>query len=693
MRALPRLLLSIAILILAAGASSARADEVIPWPEGIGPAPSPIRPREAERPRDAARAAEAAEREAAGPGALGTPPDCPHSFDALHYDITLSVDRTLGRIDGTTKILFRSESAGLTQIPLTLMDLSVTSVTRGATPLAFTLANDSLHVTLDAPLALGDSAEISIVYGGDPYNEGFGGFYIITIPPQTDFNLGVGLTANPPSMGRTWFPGFDSPCDKATADFHIKTNLLRTAVCNGELVSVDVDSLTSTRTWNWRESHQIATYLMCVAIARYNVHVDPTYPWIQHYIHNTIDATTVANTFVNVDNMMTAFIDRFGPYPWDKFGYVSTNTGDMEHQTCVFHAYSLINGTTSNDDIVAHELGHQWWGDLVTYADWREIYLSEGFATYCEALSREALYGDANFHAYVTNALFGAYLNNANSLTYPIFDPVNKWGVISYEKGASVLHMLRHVVGDSLFFAGLAAYKNAHYEDVATTEDLRAAMESVYGSPLDWFFQEWVYSGGHPKYEWTWWTQGGPAGTTQVRVRVAQTQVIGPTFTMPIDFEIQTTAGDTVVVGWVDSATEDLVFNIGGGGAVTNVVFDPDDWLLDQHTYDPTGVEPGSGDASAAARVQFSIASSNPARDGAVFALALPDERPVTLELFGAAGRLVRRLASNARYGAGTHELAWDGRDDRGVRVASGVYFARLEAGATIETRRLTLVR
>jgi flagellar hook assembly protein FlgD len=76
-----------------------------------------------------------------------------------------------------------------------------------------------------------------------------------------------------------------------------------------------------------------------------------------------------------------------------------------------------------------------------------------------------------------------------------------------------------------------------------------------------------------------------------------------------------------------------------------------------------------------------------------VFALALPDERPVTLELFGAAGRLVRRLASNARYGAGTHELAWDGRDDRGVRVASGVYFARLEAGATIETRRLTLVR
>jgi len=669
--------------------STARADLEVPWPDGIGPGPSPIRPREAERPRAAMIADPDAAAATGAPAALGAPADCPHSFDVLHYDITLAVDRTLGRIDGTTKILFKSEVASLSEAKFSLLDLAATSVTRGATPLAYTLSNDTLTVTLDAPLSLGDSAEVTVVYGGVPYKESFGGFYIYTIPPQTDFNLGVGLNANPPGLGRAWFPGFDSPCDKATADFHIKTNLVRTAVANGELLGVDVDSLTSTRTWHWRESHQIATYLMSVAIARYNEYPSATYPWMKHYAHNTLDSTTVANSYVNVDAMMTAFIDRFGPYPWDKFSYVTTNVGDMEHQTCVFHAYGLVNGTTSNDDIVSHEMGHQWFGDLVTYADWREIYLSEGFATYCEALSRETLYGFANYKNYVTTALFGPYLSNAPALGYPIYDPVSKWGTISYEKGGSVLHMLRHVVGDSNFFDGLAAYIAAHREDVATTEDLRAAMESVYGAPLDWFFQEWVYSGGHPKYDWTWWTQPADGGGTEVRVRLSQTQTIGPTFTMPIDFKLVRAEGDTVVVGWVDAAEDQVLFTV--GGTVTNVVFDPDNWVLDQNTYAPTGVELPTG--AAVDRVSLALASENPSREGAALAFHLPDARNVTVEIYGVSGRLVRTLARDARYAAGDHALAWNGRDAEGARVASGVYFARLAAGDAVESRRLTLVR
>jgi aminopeptidase N len=694
---------ALAILSLAATAAApavrSAAREPLPtgpaWPEGIGPPPSPIRPREAERPGSAERDAAAAAQYAAGAAGrlLGTPADCPHDYDALHYDVTLAVDHGARTISGTTIVRFRSETASLAEVALSLKALSVSSVLRGSTPLSFTHANDTLRVTLDTPVALGDTAEIAVEYGGDPFNEGFGGFYTVDVP-STDFNLGVGITSNPPSLGRAWFPCFDSPCDKATADFHIESNLQKRGVANGAFLGVDVDSTAGTRLWHWRESHQIATYLMAASIARYDsVLVDSLYPWIEYYVHNGFFAQA-PGTFANVKHMMTAFLSLFGSYPWDRFSYVTTNVGDMEHQTCVFHATSLVTGTTAYDDILSHEMGHQWWGDLVTYADWREIWLSEGFATYCEALFREQFYGAANFHAYVTASLFQPYLAQQATLTYPIYDPVSKWGTISYEKGGSVLHMLRHVMGDSLFFAGLAAYRAAHAEDVATTEDFRAACESVYGGSLDWFFQEWIYSGGHPEYTWGWYaTPNGP--NTDVQIRVRQTQTVGPTFTMPIDFEIQTTAGDTIVVGLVDAAFEVLDFTV--PGSVTDVVFDPDDWVLDEHTLGPTGVAAGEEDArGAAGAVQVALlpASPNPAPGGGTtLAFRLPDARAATLAVFAADGRLVRTLASSRVFGPGEHRFAWDGRDERGARVASGAYLYRLDAGATRLTRRLTLVR
>jgi aminopeptidase N len=696
--ALPSLLaLGPALPIVAGGAAPAAATTAIPWPEGIGPAPSPLRPREVEHRAEVAAGAHAAapSAESALPPAepLGLPSDCPHGWDALHYDVSIdAIDRTLGTLTARTKIRLVSETAGLSTVRLTLKALTVTSAYRDSTSLSWSQAGDSLFVTLDAPLAVGDTAEIEIAYGGDPYSESFGGFYITNAPPFTDYNLGVGLNANPPSMGRTWFPSFDAPCDKATASFHLKSTLAKTGVANGAFVGVDIDTVTSMRTWHWEESHQIATYLMAASIARYDTIIDPVYPWITHYVHNTISGLAPA-TFANVKHMMATFDSLFGTYPWDKFGYVSTNAGDMEHQTCVFHAYGLINGTTSNDDILSHEMTHQWWGDLVTYADWREIWLSEGFATYGEALFRERQYGPANFHAYVTNALFGQYLAQAAGLTYPIYDPVNKWGTISYEKGGSVLHMLRHVLGDATFYAALAAYRAAHGEDVATTEDFRAACESVYGSSLDWFFQEWIYSGGHPKYDWGWSTAAvGP--NTEVRIRLRQVQTVGPIFTMPIDFKIQTAAGDTVVTGLVDAAVKDLVFVV--AAAVTGVVFDPDDWVLEEHTLKPTGVEPppvGDGVAGASAFVTLLPVAPNPTRGPTEFAFRVPDARPVTLEVFAADGRRVATIAAGARLGGGLHRLSWDARDAAGRAVASGHYLLRLTAGTTIETRRFLLVR
>ncbi|RPJ41162.1 MAG: hypothetical protein EHM19_12465, partial [Candidatus Latescibacterota bacterium] len=366
------------------------------------------------------------------------PTACPDSFDVLHYDLRVSVDHAGGLFSGQAFVTLVALEGGLASARLDLKSLAVSAVRQDGVPIPYSHIGDTLFVTFDAPLAALDTATIEIAYGGAPWNEGgggFGGFWIYDYP-VTDFSMGVGLYTDPPSMGRTWFPSVDQPCDKATCDIEIVTPLVKVGVANGTLDTVIVDSTAGTNTWRWREAHPIATYLMAISVAKYDAIPDTSDPRIVYYVHRT-HSHLADGTFQNVDLMMDAFEDLFGPYPYtgEKFSFVTTPLGDMEHQTCVFHSYALMSGTTTYDDILAHELSHQWFGDCVTYADWRDVWLSEGFATYCEALWHERAYGTADYHEYVTHNLMLPYLLSAEDLAYPIYDPDELWGTISYEKG------------------------------------------------------------------------------------------------------------------------------------------------------------------------------------------------------------------------------------------------------------------
>jgi aminopeptidase N len=188
-----------------------------------------------------------------------------------------------------------------------------------------------------------------------------------------------------------------------------------------------------------------------MSAARYRVVPDSvvTDPRIEVWVHASLQEEAIVS-FQNVDAMMAAFEAVFGPYPFDKFAFMTTNLGDMEHQTCVSHAVSLVNGTNAFDPILAHELTHQWFGDCVTYGDWRDVWLSEGFATYGEAVFREHQSGTAAYHSYVTGSILNPVL--ASSAVGGVYDPAFKWGTIAYEKGASVLHMLRGILDDDALF-------------------------------------------------------------------------------------------------------------------------------------------------------------------------------------------------------------------------------------------------
>jgi aminopeptidase N len=609
--------------------------------------------------------------------------------DALHYELHVSVDHQTAVLSGDAFITLKSLKNGLASVRLDLRQLTVSGVYRAGFPLAYSQAGQALLVTLDTPLAAGETATIEVVYGGVAWNEGgggFGGFWVAGYP-ITDYSMGVGLYTDSPSMGRTWFPGIDSPCDKATCEIVLTTPLVKMGVATGTLDTVVVDSVAGTKTWYWSEDYPVSTYLMAMSIAKYDAIPDTADPRIVYYVHRT-HTSLAAGTFRNVDLMMQAFEEMFGPYPYagDKFSFVTTPLGDMEHQTCVFHSYTLMTGDTTYDDILSHELSHQWFGDYVTYGDWRDVWLSEGFASYCEALWHEWRSGDASYHAYVTASLMNPYLSGAGYLTYPIYDPDFLWGTVTYEKAGVILHMLRRVMGDALFFDALNAYLDAHPFGNAKTPDFVADCEGVFGSDLDWFFDEWIYQGGHPVFDWGWSASEIAPGVHRVRIDTRQVQTVGPVYRMPVDFRIVTAAGDTAVVAWVDAVSNTFTFDL--AAAPSDVVFDPEDWLLDEASEVTTSV----ASASPALRLSIESVRPNPFNPETAISFTLAEPGRAEVRVYGVDGALVRTLLSDD-LSAGTHEVRWDGIDDARRPAASGVYFCRLTSGGRGDTRKMLLVR
>ncbi|MBN1825689.1 MAG: hypothetical protein JW958_05425 [Candidatus Eisenbacteria bacterium] len=631
-----------------------------------------------------------AEAHAAEKALRTDPTACPDSFDVVHYELHMTVNHSAELLDGQAFVTLQSMKDDLASVRLDLRSLTVSGVYHGGTPLAYTHAADTLLVTLDSPLDDGDTATVEVVYGGTPWHEpspgGFGGFWVYGYP-ITDFSMGVGVSSGNPSMGRTWFPGVDSPCDKATCDIYVETAATKVGVATGELVSVETDTATGRKTYHWREDHPVSSYLMAVSIAKYDEVTDAYHDFIHHYVHRDL-IPNAPGSFQNVHHMMDGLIERFGDYPYDEFGYVTTPIGDMEHQTKVFHISWGVNGTTTYDDLLAHEMTHQWFGDLVTYGDWRDVWLSEGFATYGQALFHEHLYGEQDYHDYVVSDLFTPYLNSAEILTYPIYDPDYLWGTVAYEKGASVVHMLRGVMGDSLFFDALNLYLDNHAYGNAYTPDFIADCETVYGGDLDWFFDEWIYQGGHPVIDWGWTSVEETPGNWRVDISTRQTQTVGPdAYVMPVDFLIETPAGDTTVVLWIDAETNQ--FQVYPGGEATAVLFDPDEWLLDENAE----VSTAAGEGAPPARFALEPNRPNPFNPITSISFELPEACPVTIGVYAITGERIHTLVDGISFPEGRHAVVWDGRDDAGRAVASGVYFCRIDAGGRTESRKMSLIR
>lgn len=449
------------------------------------------------------------------------------------------------------------------------------------------LSTGAVHkVTLPSALAQNTMFTAQVFYHGAA-TAGNGQFFNGGLNPMDDGGFKLMYSLSDDLFADDWWPCKQALQDKIdSVDMWVTVDDTLKVGSNGLLKNITTLPGSKKR-YEWKTKHPIEYYLISVAVAPY---VD--YSYYMHYTDGSNDSTLIQNYVYNTPGHFTPaakaaldstgmivdyFSNLFGRYAFDdeKYGHcMSPLSGGMEHQTMT----TMGTGAYSDVTLISHELGHQWWGDNVSFASWRDVWLSEGITSYCEQLFVEKFRGPAAQKAYRTMVM-----NQAKTGTGSVYvdDTTQVWrifdGQLTYKKGASVTHMLRYLAPqDSLFFKGLRTYRQQFYNGTAYTKDLKLAMESVYGTSLDTFFNQWIYGEGFPSYSAKWYQQGS---TLVIQIKQTTTKPTSvPCFHMPIEIKLNTNNGDQYIKLYNNAATQTFVTTC--ADVVSNIQIDPDDHIL-----------------------------------------------------------------------------------------------------------------
>ncbi|MFO0984049.1 MAG: M1 family aminopeptidase [Planctomycetota bacterium] len=503
--------------------------------------------------------------------------------DVLHCSLEVEViPSQYDNLVGSNTMTIESRRNMLGDFVLRLRDqFTITSADVDGTPVAVSTISPSTRlVTLDHLYSDGDVFHLTIAYHGHAVSDGFG-----SIEFSSHNGNQIVYSLSEPYYAMTWWPIKDGDVaqagdnsDKFTLEMAVIAPSQLVTAANGIKLGEDLLSGSRKRT-RWASDYPIAPYLVCFSSTNYNtwsasyVALSGATMPVDFYIYPENDNAGNRAAWEACIDDIEIYRDLFGEYPFvaEKYGlYQCQFGGGMEHQT-----FTAIGGFW--DWVIAHETGHQWWGDMITCKKWNDIWLNEGFASYCEALWAEFLPGSSGLPA-LKNYMNGKRYTGGGTVYVQDWELGSLWDIFdgntSYNKGAWVLHMLRHVLGDDRFFSTLRAYRSAFEYRAATTEDFQSVCETSYGGSLGWFFQEWIYGEYTPAYQWGWTTRQ-VNGKTYLLVDIDQTQPGSyQRFTMPIDIR---TDGDTHVV-FNDADFEHFVLPLPAPPAT--VQFDPDAWIL-----------------------------------------------------------------------------------------------------------------
>lgn len=562
--------------------------------------------------------------------------------------------------------------------------LEIDSVSSPA--VSYTHANNILHIQLDNYYLPGDTLNIKIYY------------HHLNIVDYAIYILyGFVFTSTPPEGARKWFPCVDHPSDKATFDLVVKVPSSVKLGSNGRLQ--DSIMIGDTIYYHWISRDPIATYLMVISgKVDYNLDIvkwyDPVFTNdsipVRFYWIDGENQTKLANIKNKIIPMMSYYSELFGAYPFEKNGFATLNQyfpwGGMENQTLI----SLCSDCW-DELLVAHEFSHQWFGDLISPATWSDVWLNEGFATYCEALWYEYIQGYDRYKQEINNQATGYFADNPGWPIYnpdwaqvtPSTDTLYHYGII-YLKGSCVLHMLRYTIGDSSFFNVLHFYAtdpDLKYKNAATS-DLINIVNNITGENYSWFFDEWIYGPNHPKYQNTFEITENDTGWN-LRFTINQVQTNAGFFKMPVEIKINFTGNtDTLITVMNDENNQQFDFNF--STQPVSVIFDPENNIV-LKTANTTNVLAQQHRNS----LEFLLNQNypNPFNPVTVIEWQSPLPGQQSIKVYDILGNEVAELI-NEYLPAGRYQVEFNGSN-----LPSSVYFYQLKAGSNISTRKMILLK
>jgi aminopeptidase N len=502
--------------------------------------------------------------------------------DILHIALALDVDPALRTVAGKATLRASVIAPATTAVELDAVELQIETVTVDGTAAVFRHDGRKLKVELGEPRAAGSELVIAIGYRGAPRR----GIYFIAPDEGYPHKPLQAWTQGQDEDSRYWFPCIDSPNEKATSELIVTVPATLFALSNGVLVGDRTDA--GKRTLHWRLDVPHSCYLVTLAIGDFAA-IESSWNDVPvvYYVERGREAAA-ERTLARTPQMLELFSRLFGvPYPYPRYAQVFVADfifGGMENTSATTLTDTVLIDERAAldydvDSLVAHELAHQWFGDLVTCRDWGEGWLNEGFATYAEYIWREHYEGrdaaDLELEDWA-DMYFGEDSGRyRRTIATKLYDePIDIFDHHLYEKGGRVLHMLRYLLGDAAFWRSLAHYLGKHRHGVVESRDLARAVEEATGRNVDWFFSQWVIDGaGHPELDITLRWDGA---TKVASVAVEQRQKVEgrtPVFRIPTQVRFRVDDRDVDVPIEITEAKH--VFHLRLEGEPSQAIFDP----------------------------------------------------------------------------------------------------------------------
>ena len=480
-------------------------------------------------------------------------PDRPADVRHVHIEVALDFDQK--RVSGAVTTSFTALFEQVREIAFDAAELDIQRVTlaSGKTALDFWHEGERLLVRLDRAYEHGQEFDVVIHYSARPRS----GLHFIG-PDQGNPDRPVqAWTQGQPEFNHFWFPCHDFPNDRATTSLTVTVPARFMTMSNGRLEGVDDDKRAGTKTYRWRHDVPHPAYLVTLVAGEF---VELPDHWRKVPVNYYVRAGREADGHTMFDKtpaMIEFYSTHFGvDYPYEKYAQIVPElfTGAMENTSATTHSFRLLPDKRASldykpDPVVAHELVHQWFGDLLTCRDWGHIWLNETFATYFEMAWMQHDEGEDEYRVEVRNnlkAYLAADARGRRPIVYNVYrkDGQELFDRHVYQKGSTVLHLLRFLLGEEPFWRAIQLYAQRNQGREVITADLERAIEEATGRSMARFFEEWVYGAGHPElkvsYAWDEEHHLARVGVSQKQARDGN----GTVFHAPVEIAFAIPASD-----------------------------------------------------------------------------------------------------------------------------------------------------